>query len=43
MNWGTSLDFIDDNYTVINGQVMTPAQVFDLQIQVKEQQRKQQS
>lgn len=25
VKWGTSLEFINDNYTAVNGQVMTPA------------------
>lgn len=32
LQWGTSLDFVNDNYTAMNGKVLTPAQVFSLKL-----------
>ena len=38
LKWGTSLDFVNDNYTAINGKVLTPAQVFTLKLDQSKQQ-----
>lgn len=36
-NWGSVLNFISDNRTVVNGEGFAPDQVFKLQMKVKEE------
>ena len=40
LQWGTSLDFVNDNYTAMNGKVLTPAQVFSLKLDEQALERK---